>query len=444
MQDQTQEALFSVPSDGQKVQERAKLPPARPRLRLADRKQATFGPIVLEELLPADHKARMVWAVVLRWDLGAFLATIQARGETPGRAATDPRILLGLWLYAYSEGVGNGRELERLCRQHDAYRWICGGVSINYHTLNDFRVAHEKALDGLLTQMVAALMNANVIDPSTIANDGTRARASAGKNSFKTKETLAKDMELARQHVEQMKQQGADPNTSLQRQAAQERAAREKVERLQKAIDEVQKVQAAKDAQKEKPSKHQPAKASSTDPEARVMHFSDGGKRPGMNVQIAADVKGRAILAVAVTNAGNDAGQGEPLREQVENRTGVKVQNQLNDGSYATLDAINNASLAQTKIYAPVPKPRKEGVDPHAPKKGDAPGVIEWRERMGTPQAKTLYKKRASTIETVNADCKTHRGLGPFTVRGLGKVLCVALMSAMAYNLVHFGMKLVG
>jgi len=397
----------------------------------------------LEELLAPDHQVRMVWAVVCQWDLSLFLATITARGETSGRAATDPRILICLWLYAYVRGISSGRELDRLCESDDAFRWICGGVSLNYHTINDFRVGHQKALDNLLTQMIAALLEADAIGIDRISNDGTRQRASAGRNSFKQATTLARHMEEARAHVEAMKQQGDDPTISAQRQKALERAAREKMERVQKAIEEVKKVEQAKAQQKEKPSKHQPAKASATDPEARQMRMPGGGTAPAYNVQFAVATEGRAIVGVDVTNAGSDVHESQTMREQVEERTGRKILEHLVDGGYIGLDAVEQSAAAGTTLYAPVPEPRKEGVDRYQAKKTDSEAIAAWRQRMGTPEAKAIYKERASTVETVNGECKTYRGLKPFLVRGLDNVKCVALWAALAYNLVHFSKQLI-
>ena len=438
----TQDALFPIEQDAPKSLS-VPLPPAAPRLRLADRAQMFMRACSVEELLEADHLARTVWALVCRWDLSLFLATIAARGEASGRAATDPKILICLWLYAYTQGVSNGRELARLCENHSAYQWICGSVSLNYHTINDFRVSHEKGLDDLLTQMVAALLQAELISVNRISSDGTRQRAGAGKNSFKTADTLSRHLDEARAHVQSLKQQAQDPAMSAQRQAALERAAREKKERLEKAIEQVQKVQAAKDQQKEKKSKHSEAKASETDPEARVMHMPDGGKRPAYNIQFGVATEGRAIVGVITTNAGSDVHESQPMREQVEKRTGRKVEEHLVDGGFIGLESVNQSAAAETILYAPVPKPKKAEVDRHQPKRGDTEAVGQWRQRMGTPEAKTIYKERASTVETANGETRTYRGLKPFLVRGIARVNCLALLSAMAYNIVHFGAQLI-
>jgi transposase len=439
MENTTQDALFPAEQDAPTTSPAtAPLPLAEPRLRRADRAQILLRPCSLEELVEPDHLVRMVWELVCRWDLSRFLAVIVARGEAPGRCATDPRILICLRLYAAIQGVSNSRELDRLCEKDHDYLWICGGVSLNYHTISDFYVGHKEALDELFTQMIAALLQADVISVDRISSDGTRQRAGAGRNSFKTAETLAQHLEEARAHVQRLEQQADDPTMSAQRKAARERVARERVERLEQAVEEVQKVQEAKDKQKDKKSKHQPAKASETDPEARTMHFPDGGKNPAYNIQIAVATEGRAIVGVTATNAGSDVHQSQPMREQVEERSGRQVKEHLVDGGNIGLASVDESAAAGTTLYAPVPKPRKEGVDPHAPKKTDSEAVADWRQRMGTTEAKAIYKERASTVETANAECKSYRGLNPFLVRGIDKVQCAALWSALAYNVVHF------
>jgi transposase len=441
MENTTQDVLFATGQDAP-VHSPATTP-AKPRLRLADRAQTLIRPCSLEELVGPEHPVRIVWALVCRWDLTLFLATIAARGEASGRAATDPKILICLWLYAYTRGISSGRELDRLCESDHAFLWICGGVSLNYHTINDFRVNHEEALDNLLTQLIAALLSADLISVERISDDGTRQRTGAGRNSFKTAATLAEHLEEARAHVEAMKKQADDPAMSAQRQSALKRAARERMERLEKAIEEVKKVEEAKAQQKAKPSKNQPAKASETDPEARQMRMPGGGTAPAYNIQFAVATLGRAIVGVIATNAGSDVHQSQPMREQVEERTGHKVLEHLVDGGFIGLEAVEQSAAAGTTMYAPVPEPRKEGVDRYQPKKTDSDEVAAWRQRMGTAEAQTIYKERASTVETANAECKTYRGLKQFLVRGLDKVKCVALWSALAYNIIHFGKQLV-
>jgi transposase len=418
-------------------------PEAAPRLRVPDRQKLLVQPRTIDDLVGPDHLVRLIWELVCRWDLTAFLETIQARGARPGRAATDPRLLIALWLYAYSQGVGNGRGLTRLCIEGDPYKWLCGGVSLNYHTINDFRVDHEEALDDLLTQMLAVLIEAGV-SVERIAQDGTRARAAAGAKSFHQEETLEKHLRAAREHLKAVQRTAADPKISAQQEAARLRAARERVERLERALEELQKVKQAKALQKKKPSKENPPRASSTDPEARIMRMPDGGMRPAYNVHLATAVESRAIVGLDVTNAGSDAGLDAPMRDQVEGRADEAVAEHLVDGNFVKLESIERAAAAEVDLYMPVPEPRKPGVDRYAPKPGDSEPVIQWRRRMATEEAKAIYKQRSSTIETINGETKTYRGMVPVLVRGLNKVRCAGLWTALAYNIVHFGPSLVG
>jgi transposase len=418
-------------------------PNAPPRLRRPDRQQF-IQPRTIDDLVPEDHPVRAVWALVQRWDLTGFLQTIRARGEWPGRAATDPQLLIALWLYATIEGIGCGRELARLCVASDPYQWLGGGVSLNYHTLTDFRVDHEEALDDLLTQMIAVLTQAQIVSVARIAQDGTRIRASAGANSFGTRATLEKPLEAARAHLEALKQAAADPTQSAQQKAARERGARDRQERLEQALVELAKVEQAKAQAKDKAMKAHPARASSTEPEARMMRMPDGGTRPAYNVELATDCDSRAIVGVQVTNAGSDAGQDAAMGDQVEERADEAVEEQLMDGDFLTLEGIERAAVEEVALYVPAPKSRKPGVNPYAAKPTDSEAVAQWRQRMGTPAAQQLYKQRAWTIETINGELKTERGLGRLLVRGRRKVQCAGLWSALAYNAVHFGPILLG
>jgi len=229
--------------------------------------------------------------------------------------------LIALWLYATTQGVGCGRRLTILCTQSDPYRWLCGGVSLNYHTINDFRVDHEEALDSLLTQMLAVLIQAGIVSVQRVAQDGTRVRASAGVNSFQEEETLEEHLQAAREHLDAIKRFAADPKLSAQQRAARERAARERLQRLEQALVELEKVKQAKARQKDKPSKDHPPRASSTDPEARLMRMPDGGTRPAYNLELAADCDSRAIVGddqrgqrrrSRRADAGSDRGADEP------------------------------------------------------------------------------------------------------------------------------------
>jgi transposase len=108
------------------------------RLREPNRKQLILQPTDIEGLIDSEHPARAIWRVLETMDLSRFCEPIRAREGVAGRDASDPRMLLALWLYAISQGVNSAREIARLCEAHSAYRWICGGVSVNYHTSATF------------------------------------------------------------------------------------------------------------------------------------------------------------------------------------------------------------------------------------------------------------------------------------------------------------------
>lgn len=405
-----------------------------PRLIRAQREQIYLRTCDYESLLPEDHLARLLWAAVEQLDLSAFLARIEARENAPGHPAIDPAIVITLLLYGRCEGIVNARELGRRCERDDVFRWICGGVSVNHHLLSDYDSKLHVEVDGLFNQLLAVLLHQGLVSVERTTHDGTRVRASAGAASFRREKTLHACLAEAQTHLSDIKQQRApDARTA----AARERAARERVERLQQALAELPKAREAKRTAEDKAE----ARVSTTDPEARVMKMADGGFRPGYNVQLAADPESRVVTGVGVTNVGSDAGQTTPMLDDIQRRTGERPSEYLADGGFVNTEAITEAAGEGTTVYAPVPAPRKEAVDRYAPKPTDSPEVAAWRARMATPEAKELYKQRASTIELVNADLKGHRGLKQFGVRGTKKVLTSVLWTVLAYNIMQ-AMKL--
>src|SRR5712691_2546156 len=354
-------------------------PSGTPRIVAANRAQLQLRPLDLESLLPPEHRARAVWAVVEQLDLSAFYDAIVARGSEPGRPAIDPQILVALWLYATSEGVGSARELARLCAAHEAYRWLCGGVSVNYHTLSDFRVGHEAALDALLTQVLAAMLHRGLVKLERVAHDGMRVRASAGAASFRREPSLRACLAAAEAQVAHVKAEAEHPlpGCNVRAQAAAARAARERAKRVRQALAELPAVQAVKPTAEKKAQ----ARVSTTDAEARVMKMGVGGFRPAYNVQLATTTDGRAIVGVQVTNCGSDQGQLEPMVEEIAQRTGTRPAEYLVDGGFVKLESITAAAAQGVTVYAPVPEPRTAGIDRYAPKADDPPAVAVWRQR---------------------------------------------------------------
>jgi transposase len=392
------------------------------RLRQANREDVIRVPARLEHLLPPDHLARRVWETVEGLDLSEFYADIEVEDGTPGAPATDPLILVAVWVYATSQGETAARRIAVLCVEHLAYIWLCGGVSLNYHTLSDFRVAHGAALDRLLTQVVRGMADDGLVGFDAHAQDGMRVRASAGAASFHRQATLAKSLAQAQaQQTALAAAAGAETQTRTAReQAAQERAAHERVERLQAALVELPAVQAVKSAEERG--------------EARVMKMADGGFRPAYNWEFVVDSLCRVITAVDVVNAGSDKAQTLPMLEQDQQRCGRLPHDWLMDGGFVTLRVIE-AAAPQVRVLAPVPEPKDETRDRYTPRPGDAPAVAAWRQRMGTDEAQETYKLRASTVECVNAHARGRYGVYQVGVRGRAKVRCVAVWVAITHNL---------
>jgi transposase len=425
------------------------------RLRVAQRSQVVWAARCLDELLPPQHRARTIWAVVQSLDLSGFERPIKAREGVAGRDSTDPRILVSLWLYASVRGIGSARELARLCTESKPYEWICGQVTVNHRLLSDFRTDHGDALDDLFTNVIATLVKKDLVKVTRISQDGLKVRASAGSSSFRRGSTLAKLREEAAEHVKQLRALLDDPaqsaGLSARKRAAKERALNERLARIEAARKLIPKLQerqarsAKRLSKKQQREQQKEPRASTTDGEAMRMKMGDGGYRPALNVQLACDTESRAIVGVAVTNEGVDYEQSEPMREQVERRTGQRVEQHLYDGGYVKTEAIERAEEQGVTVYAPPKPPRnkEQRGDEFVPRKGDSESIVRWRERMGSEVGKQVYKQRASTIETINAQ-QRRSGLVQLTVRGIGKSTCVALWSALAYNVVLFATALRG
>ncbi len=407
------------------------------RLREPNRKQLILQPTDLDGLIEPEHPARAIWQVLEKLDLSRFYEPIKAREGIAGRDASDPRMLLALWLYAISQGVNSAREIARLCEAHAAYRWICGAVSVNYHTLSDFRSAHQAALDELMSQLLAALMSRKLVTLERVAQDGTRVRASAGAASFRREPTLQRCLKAARAHIAELEQSEQHPDLprSARQQAARTRAAREYEQRCAQALAQFEQLSAHKATAKNHPQRSTATRLSTTDPEARVMKMADGGFRPAYNLQFATDSESRIIVGVRASSAGTDSRQLEPMLDEIERRTAATPSQHLADGGYMNFAAVERAAARGVEVFVPPRENRTYHIDPLTPQPGDSPAIADYRRRMASPEGKEIYKQRAATAETVNADLKTWRGLDRLLVRGISKVLLVAIWSALAYNL---------
>jgi transposase len=427
------------------------------RLRVPERRQMAMVVQCPDDLVPAQHPVRMVMALVETLDLAGFSEPIKAREGVAGRDATDPRLLVGLWLYACIRGIGSARELARRSEESAAFRWLCGGVTVNHRLLSDFRVDHGAALDELFTQVIASLVDKQLVSVSRVSQDGVRVRVSAGADSFRREERLQKLLAQAKQHVEDLRRQMENAESSAVRSAkqgaARRRAAEEKQHRLEQAIAQLpelkrKQAEAAKKAGRGKQGQKildTELRVSTSDAEARRMKMPNGGFNPACNVQLATDTKSRAIVGVAVSNEGSDSsGLSQPMREQVEQRTGRAVEQHLLDGGYLRIADLEHAHQLGVALFVP---PRLAKLS-HCrgrelePKPGDSEAVLAWKRRMASAEGKEIYRQRAASSETVNADLRSYRGLTQLTVRGLAKAKCVALWCALAYNVMHFGAAL--
>ena len=431
-----------------------------PKARIVEarRDQVEMQAVDLESLLPPEHQARTVWAFVQGLDLGPLYAGIKAVEGHAGRPAGDPRVFMALWLYATLDGVGSARAVARLCAEHHAYRWMRGGVEVNYHTLSDFRVAHVQFLDGLLTRSVAALMMKGTVTLNRVAQDGVRVRASAGSGSFRRRKTLERFVSQAGEQVRRLREElEEDPAaTSRREQAARQRAAQEREQQVTQALAELEYIEsqrAARDAKGRKRkgpprkggggqrAKQSEPRVSTTDPQARVMKGADGGFRPSYNAQFSTDTGSQIIVGVDVTNQAVDWDQLPPMQAQLRTRYGRCPEQALVDGGFTRFQSIEAATQMGSEIYAPIPTHKRAVLDPHEPHPRDTPAIVEWRRRMATPEAKAIYKQRAATAECVNAQAR-NRGLRQFLVRGMEKVRAVLLWYALAHNLLRMARPL--
>lgn len=414
----------------------------------ADRFQARWDFIDLEALLPSDARARVVWAYVETLDLSELYDAIKAREGEPGRPPPDPAVLLALWLYATIEGIGSARQLARLVHSDVAYRWIAGGVPLNYHGLSDFRVAHMEVLDRLLSESVTALIAEGLVSLAEIVVDGTKVRANASRDSFKTSTKLAQVAAAVEKRLAALKVEiESDPEASSRRKrAAQERAARdvkERAERARAALDRVraEKEERAKTHPQDEAKRKSEPKVSLSDPEARCMHFPDGAVRPAFNAQIAVTPNEGIIVSVEMTDRRNDAGLAVPMVDDIVGRYGRTPEKLLVDTHYATSEDI--AALAKhvagpVTVFAPPPTERDDVKPATLAKRAkmrarEPESVKEWRGRMATPAGQEVYGLR-KLIERINANLKNH-GFGFIPVRGLIKAKAVALWHALANNL---------
>ena len=418
------------------------------RVKLAQRHQVQMRCLSLDEMVREGDLVRTVVRYAESLDLTELYSQIKAVEGEVGRDAIDPRILFSLWLFATLEGINSGRRIAKLCTRDIPYMWICGEVSVNYHSICDFRTAHADFLDRVLIEAVSVLHHHGLIELRTIAQDGMRVRASAGSGSFKRQDTLVEAQKLAQEYMEQLESEDDDDDSddsdqSPAQKSAHLRAARERKARLEEALEHASELQEKWDQRnsgRKKEHRTSTPRVSTTDPEARRMKMGDNGFRPAFNVQFSSDADHLVIVSTSVTNEGTDAAQMPLMIARVQQNYGVLAENYLVDGDFINKDSVTQTEKQNIKCYGPLFKERQQlaqGEDPYAPRASENAHFTAFRERMGEEAAQQLRKRRSAAAEFPNANCR-NQGLQQFSVRGLAKVRAQTLWHVIAYNFRRF------
>jgi transposase len=331
------------------------------RCKPVERRQLLLRTVDVEKLVGPGHAVRAIWELAGTMDLEAFYAEIGALEGQAGRPAWDPQVLISLWIYAYKDGIGSAREIARRCEYHPVYQWLTGMEVVNYHTLADFRIAHQAALDGLFIEVLGVLSHQGLIALRRVMHDGTKIKAAASDRSFHRKATLEDHLKQAEEQVKTM----GDPRSeklSPRRAKAKERALGEKQERLRQALKELAELEQSRSKEKTQ-AKEKQLRVSSTDPEARVMLGPKGGYAPSYNVQISTDAKARIIVGVGVTQSSSDVGELEPAVKRIEETLGQKPEQMVVDGVYPTNDTIKEMADQEIDLIGPLPNRKKPAWD---------------------------------------------------------------------------------
>jgi transposase len=387
---------------------------AKPKLKAIDRSQGLLRPVIVEELVGPDHKVRAIWDLTGQLDLSGFLQKIRSRQGQAGREAWDPRLLLSIWLYAYSEQVTSAREVERLMEYEPGLMWLAGMGEVNHHTLSDFRVEHQAGLKQLLAELLGLLSKEGFVKLELVAHDGTKIRAQAGADSLRREGTLEKKIAEARQMVEELeRQRSAEPEgehkPEARRQAARQRAAREREERLALAAEELKKIRAGK----EKESERQEARVSLSEPEARVMKHGDGALAPSYNVQISTDVENNIVVGMHVTQCSSDSGSLDAAMDEVKETAGRYPQRVVTDGGFTNQASIEKMQGKEIDYYGFLPEVealsaaamKRAGIDP-----AFGPGAFtrdEANQTLQCPAGHTL--KYVSTSKKESGEYRQYR-----------------------------------
>lgn len=353
----TQEVLLEIPEQPEPPA-RPKFPaaPGAPKLKPIDRDQGLLRAVIVEELVGPEHKVRAIWELTGQLDLSGFFEDIRSCQGKAGRAAWDPRLLLSVWLYGYSEQVSSAREIERLMEYEPGLMWLSGLGTVNHHTLSDFRAAHEKELKGLLAELLGVLSKEGLVKLELVAHDGTKIRAQAGADTFRREKTLEERTAQARQMIEALEQESGEegeeskegkPRKKTRREAARERAAREMAEKMKRAAEELRKIRDGKASEKEA----QEARVSLTEPEARIMKHGNGSIAPSYNVQVSTDAEQSVIVGVEITQCSSDSGGLAPAMDEVREVMGRYPEAVVADGGFTNRATITEMQARGVDFY---------------------------------------------------------------------------------------------
>jgi transposase len=437
-----QMSLFSIPEHIENSKTERTKHNYKPKIKSAIRNQIEFINASLDDLLPEDHEVRGLWDFIDQMELSPILNKIQSTIGDRGRAATDPKILLALWVYAITQGIGSARMIDRYCEEHIGFKWLCGGVTMNYHTISDFRKNNPDEFDELATSLIANLMNKNLITLKRVSQDGCKVRANAGSSSFRRKPRLRELLAIAKEQVELLRTElDEEPSKGLNRQrAAKQRAREERKVRVEQAIKEHAKVVSSLYQSKKKHHKElteeekKKIRASTTDPEARKMKMANGGYNPAYNMQIAIDTKSRFIVGWYATNRGTDYCELGKMFDKLSSKYTKKPEETLVDQGYLVNDDIIKLQKQGCKVY--VNPSSRNAHNPYEPKEGEDEELAEWRARMGLEESKEIYKDRAATSEWANAGMR-NRGLKQLLIRGCRKVGSVLCLHVLTHNILR-------
>lgn len=339
-----------------------------------------------------------IWELTSRLDLTDFYATIETQEGAAGREAIDPRLLISLWVYAYSQGVSSAREVSRLMEYHPGFQWLSGMRVVNHHTLSDFRIRHAKALDGLFTQVLGILSAEGLVTLERVMHDGTKIKANAGSDSFRREDRLKEHLRLAQEQVAAMGDPNHAADVTPRVQAARERAARERQKRLDQALVELEKIRQQPHSDKDP----EEARASTSDPEARIMKLGGtAGYGPAYNVQLSTDSKAGAVVDVAVSQSPADAEQLPSAADRLQERLGKKPDQMVADAEFTTNKTVLEmqergvdfvGSVRPSSSGGTVKSLARQGIDP-----AFAPEVFKYDPATNTlrcPGGKTLHRER--------------------------------------------------